>query len=61
VAGRQADDLAQELLVYLAEHLGGQDRELVGRLGIVQPGQQRLERLVVDGQGLAERVGLEVE
>ena len=37
VAGREADHLAEELLVDLAEDVGGQHAELVGAVGVVQP------------------------
>ena len=36
VAGGEADDLAEELLVHLAEDVGREDGELVGDFGIVE-------------------------
>ena len=51
VAGGQADDLAEELLVDLAEDVGGQDGELVGAVGVVEAAEDVLERLVVDRRG----------
>ncbi len=57
VAGGQADDLAEELLVDLAEDVGGQDGELVGAVGIVQAREDVLEGLVVDGQLGRQLVG----
>ncbi len=47
----EADDLAEELLVDLPEDVGGEDGELVGAVGVVEPLDDVLERLVVDGQG----------
>jgi len=61
VAGGEADDLAQELLVHLAQDLGRQYRELVGTLRVIQPTQDALEDLVVQRQGRGQGVGLEVE
>ena len=51
VAFGQADDLAQELLVHLAEDVGRQDRELVGAVRVVEPLDDVLEDPVVDAQG----------
>ena len=59
--GRQADDLAQELLVHLAQDVGWQHRELVGALGVVEAGQDGLEHPVVNGQRRGQRVGLKVK
>ena len=57
VARRQADDLAEELLVDLAENLRRQHRKLVGAVGIVQALEDLLERLVVDVQAGRQLVG----
>jgi len=57
VAGRQADDLAEELLVDLPQDVGGQDAELVGTLGVVQPADDVLEGFVVDRQRRREAIG----
>ena len=57
VPGGQADDLAQELLVDLAEDIGGHHGELVGAVGVVQVGEDVFERLVVDVQAEGERIG----
>ena len=46
----EADDLAEELLVDLAEDVGGQDGELVRAFGIVEAVDDVFERLVVDGR-----------
>ena len=48
MAGREADHLAEELLVDLPEDVGRQHRELVGALGVVEALEDVLERLVVD-------------
>ena len=53
VAGREPDDLAEELLVDLAEDFGRQDGELVGAFGVVEPADDVLEDLVVDLQAEA--------
>ena len=53
----QPDHLAQELLVDLAEDLGGQHGELVGAVGVVELADDLLERLVVDGQAEGQLVG----
>ena len=50
VPGREPDDLAEKLLIDLAENFGGEDRELVGALGIVEPADDVFEHLVVDLQ-----------
>ena len=57
VPGREADHLAQKLLVDLAEDVGRQDGELVGALGVVEALEDVLERLVVDGQAGREVSG----
>jgi hypothetical protein len=36
MAGGKPDDFAEELLVDLAEDVGGQDRELVGAVRVVE-------------------------
>jgi len=61
VGRSQTDDLAQELLVHLAQDLGGEHREFVGGLGVVQSGQDGLEHLVVNGQRFGQGVGPEVK
>ncbi len=49
--------LPRNLLVDLAEDIGGQDGKLVGAVGVVQVGEDVLERLVVEHQTRGERVG----
>ena len=53
----EADDLAEELLVHLAEDVGGEDGELVGAFGIVEPLDDVFQRLVVDLDLGGEGVG----
>jgi hypothetical protein len=36
VAGREADYFAEELFIHLAEDVRGEDRELVGAVGVVE-------------------------
>ena len=55
--GGEPDDLAEELLVDLAEDFRGKDGKLVGALGIVEPAQNILEHLVVNLQTRREVVG----
>jgi len=55
--GGEADDGAAELLVDLAEDIGGEDGELVGAFGVVEAGDDVLEGLVVDVEPEGELVG----
>ena len=57
VPGGQADDFAQELLVDLAEDVGGQHRELVRAVGVVEVAEDVFEQLVVDVQAGGQAVG----
>ena len=50
MAGREPDDLAEELLVDLAQDVGRQHGELVGAVRVVEALEDALEGLVVDGQ-----------
>ena len=50
MARGEPDDLAEELLIDLAEDVGGHDGELVGAVGVVQAAQDGLQHLVVNGQ-----------
>lgn len=65
VAGGQADNLAQKLLVHTAQDVGAQHAELVGAVRVVQAGQNLLERSVVKlhdwGQAIAVGGGVEIE
>jgi len=56
VPGRQADDLAQELLVDLAQDVGWQHRELVGAVGVIQVLEDVAQDFVVDFQPRSHRV-----
>ena len=57
VTGREPDDLAEKLLVDLAENVGRQDGKFVGTLGVVEAADDVLEGLVVDRQPGREFVG----
>ena len=53
----EADDLAEELLVDVAEDFGGQDGELVRAVGIIERADDVFEYGVVDVEAGGERVG----
>ena len=55
--GRQPDDLAQELLVNLAEDVGRNDREFVGALGIIKPFEELTQEFVVHVEAEGQLVG----
>ena len=57
MARGETNDLAEELLIDLAEDFRGQDREFVGTLGIVEPSENLFEHLVVDLQTGSQIVG----
>ena len=57
VSAGETDDLAQELLVDLPEDIGGQHRELVGAFGVIQVGENILERFIIQRQTHGEGVG----
>jgi hypothetical protein len=57
VAGGEADDFAEELLVDLAEDFGRHGGEFVGALGVVQPAEDVLEDFVVQVEVGGELVG----
>jgi len=61
VAWGQSYHLSQKLLVDVAEDVGAEDGELVGRFRVVEVLDNRLEGLVVYCEGVAQGVGLEVE
>ena len=47
----------QELLIDLTENFRGEDRELIGALGVIEPAQNILEHIVVDLQPRGEVIG----
>ncbi len=57
MAGREGDDLAEELLIDLAEDFSGQDGKFVGAFGIVERFEDGFEDFVVDGQRGSQFVG----
>lgn len=57
VAAGEADGLAEELLIDLAEDVGGEDGKLVGRVGVVEVLDDVLEHLVVERELGGEAVG----
>ena len=57
VARGEPDDLAQELLVHLAQDVGGQDGELVRAVRVVEAAEDVLEDLVVHHQAEGQLVG----
>jgi hypothetical protein len=56
VAGGEADDLAEELLIHPAEDVGGQNGEFIRGIRVVEPPEDLLERLVVDGEAQRESI-----
>ena len=58
MAGGQPDDLAEELLVDLAEDVGRHHVENVGAIGVVEALEDLLQRFVVEGECVREPVGL---
>ncbi len=54
---RQADDLAQELLVHLAQDVRRQDGELVGAVRVVQAAEDVLQQLVIHGETEGQLIG----
>jgi len=50
VAGGQGDDLAAELFIDRAEDIGGQDREFVGAVRIIEVDDEVLENPVVEDE-----------
>jgi len=57
VPGREPDDLAEKLLVDLAEDVRRQHAELIRALGIVEAPEDVLEGLVVDSQAERQPIG----
>jgi hypothetical protein len=57
VPRRQADDLAQELLVDLPQDVGREDGEDVRAFGVIQAADDLLEQLIVDRQPGGEAIG----
>jgi hypothetical protein len=51
------DDLSQKLLIDLSQDVGGQDREFIGALRVVQAAEDVFEGFVVNGEIQRERVG----
>src|SRR6266511_5195814 len=50
------DHLPEELFVHLTEDVRGQDSKLVRTIGVVEPSDDVLERLVIDDETERQRV-----
>jgi hypothetical protein len=57
VSGCEPDDLAQELLVNMAEDIGRDDRKLIGTFRIIKPLEEIVEQVVVYAETERNLVG----
>ena len=56
--GCETNDLAEKLLIDLAENVGGKHGEFIRALGIIEPVDDVLKRLVVNGDVRGELIRL---